>query len=102
MDAARARYYGLQKKAFVSLACTVRFNTATVPLLPMLGTPAQDCLKHPSKTGNSPRGPRLPAGRESHRAALLRRKRLAAHLQKMPKRLRLYPISAAGSHRAYA
>ncbi|GAA3753974.1 hypothetical protein GCM10022270_10820 [Terriglobus aquaticus] len=45
MDAARARYYSLQEKGFVSLACTVHFDAATVPLLPMLGAPAQDLLK---------------------------------------------------------
>ena len=45
VDAARARYYSLQEKGFVFLACTVHFDTATVPLLPILGTPAQDLLK---------------------------------------------------------
>ena len=42
VDAARARYYSLQEKGFVSLACTVPFDTATVPLLPPLGSSAQD------------------------------------------------------------
>ena len=42
---ARVRYYSLQANGFVSLACTVQFDAATVPLLPRLEVPAQDRVR---------------------------------------------------------